>query len=118
MTDKMTITGDFEVSDGAHTMDELYEHRMVLWIALCRHLEKERPGLVWRSEYHAAGSNYHGWFVLGYRQVAGKQITYHLPIREWGATSFATRLERSPEYDGHTSSDTLIRLRGLTEGML
>jgi len=34
-TGKMTMdTG--KISDGYHTFDELYDHRITLWIALCR----------------------------------------------------------------------------------
>jgi hypothetical protein len=127
---KMTITGEFQISDGYHTMEELYEHRIVLWIELCRVLAEHAPRvhdpahptsstsnvLVWRSAYHSDGARYPGWFLLGYRQRSGEQISYHIPEREWGNTGFAELLERAPEFDCHTSDDVLNRLRKLGDG--
>lgn len=99
------------VSDGFHTFDELYEHRFTLWIALCRILSNDEH--VWRSRLHSDGSAFEGWFVLGFRQVKGKQITYHLPESRWEETDFAHTLDRAPEFDGHTPTDILERLRRL-----
>jgi hypothetical protein len=102
-----------DMSDGYHTFDELYEHRIVLWIALCKRLQQEEPGLTWRSRLHSDGSAFDGWFVLGYQRVPGKQITYHLPIRRWDECRFAHTLDRAPEWDGHTPADALNRLAAL-----
>jgi hypothetical protein len=41
----------------------------------------------------------------------GSQITYHLPINRWEDTEWAETLEKAPEFDGHTSSDVLERLK-------
>lgn len=98
------------ISDGFHTFGELYEHRVILYIALCRKLEK---GRVWRSKAHSDGSRLDGWFVLGIDYEKGEQITYHLPVSKWEETSFAETLEKAPEYDGHTGEDVLRRLSGL-----
>jgi len=110
-----------EVSDGYHTMDELYEHRIELFIALCRICEKnkvywEGPTLPhpWRSKKHSDGSSFDGWFILGIEIEKGKQISYHLPIERWSDTDFVLdTLENAPEWDGHTSSDVLERLKKL-----
>jgi hypothetical protein len=110
MSKTFQIVGD-DMSDGFHTFDELYEHRIALWIALCKRMEEAQPGLVWRTVLHSDGSSFDGWFVLGYRQVAGKQITYHLPIARWDECAFASTLERAPEWDGHTPADVVARLR-------
>ena len=114
MAESIRITGvDTNlISDGYHTFGELYEHRIELWIALCKLLDKhDQDGCpVWRSELHSDGSRFAGWFVLGYRFVKGQQITYHLPISYWGRCSFAETLERAPDFDGHTSADVLARL--------
>jgi hypothetical protein len=95
------------ISDGYHTFGELYEHRITLYIALCRKLPKDR---VWRTQTHSDGSVLKGWFVLGVDYKAGEQITYHLPMSKWQETDFAETLVKSPEYDGHTSKDVLQRL--------
>ena len=73
------------ISDGYHTFGELYEHRVGLFIALCRkivYIEKEVEGKqvssVWRSRRHADGESQDGWFVLGIGYKPGEQISYHL----------------------------------------
>jgi hypothetical protein len=98
-----------EVSDGYHTFRELYEHRIMLYIALC----KMRSNFVWRSKVQSDGTSYAGWFLLGMGVDAGHQITYHLPIIKWDACHFAQTLDRAPDYDGHTSQNVLTRLERL-----
>ena len=110
----MSDTG--KISDGYHTFDELYEHRVTLWIALCRTkaaIIREAWNPVWRSKLHSDGTCFDGWFVLGMFTEPGHQITYHLPIRDWPRCDFARTVERAPEFDGHTASDVLNRLSGL-----
>lgn len=124
----LTIKGldTMEVSDGSHTMNELYDHRITLFIALCsmRHYadllqdmhegdEEQFYHNVWRSELHHDGTGYEGWFILGVFKEAGKQITYHLPMSRWEETDFAETLDRAPEWDGHTPADVLERLKNL-----
>lgn len=108
--------------DGYHTFDELYEHRITLYITLCKITEAldvesgRGSGDVWRSRRHSDGDLCFGtgtMFVLGVGKNAGKQITYHIPIERWGETDFAETLEKAPEFDGHTSDDVLERLKRL-----
>lgn len=114
-------SNQMQVSDGYHTMDELYEHRFALWIALCRQIATGSDPYasgpthdpIWRSKLHDDGSEYEGWFVLGIGKKKGKMMTYHLPNIKWDDVSFAETLERAPEYDGHTSNDVLNRLKNL-----
>jgi hypothetical protein len=115
----VTIEGEFRSpSDGYHTFDELYEHRFVLFIALCKALIDVDPDLtdnehheIWRSRLHSDGSSYDGWFILGIGKET--QITYHLPLSKWDETDFAETLEKAPEFDGHTSQDVIERLSRL-----
>lgn len=100
-----------KISDGYHTFEELYEHRIVLFICLCVYLYREKP--VWRSRSHSDGSTIDGWFLMGINIAPGEHITYHLPRRYWDNTSFAKTLETAPEFDGHTSADVLKRLKSL-----
>lgn len=109
---------NMEVSDGYHTFDELYDHRITLYIALCRTLKFALEGEggnsnIWRSNVHSDGSTMEGWFVLGIGKEPGKQITYHLPLSRWEETEFAPTLDKAPEFDGHTSADVLVRLKEL-----
>lgn len=115
------ISGDKEMSvcDGYHTFDELYEHRITLFIALCRAFYNDpqyqtgQKAQIWRSKLHSDGSSFNGWFILGIGKEKGKQITYHLPLSKLEETSFAEDLEKAPEWDGHTSNDVLERIKNL-----
>lgn len=121
---------DLVVSDGYHTFDELYDHRIVLYMALCKKLNAQdeidksmkafKEGFafdpngwkrkVWKSKTHSDGSVMEGWFVLGINKEKGEQITYHLPLQYWEGAYFAEELDKAPEYDGHSSNDVLARL--------
>ena len=110
------IADKVEISDGYHTFDELYEHRITLFIALCKKLselghEPYVDGGIWRSQLHSDGTCFEGWFILGIRTDKGHQITYHLPMSKWEETNFAQERGKAPEYDGHTSADVLERLK-------
>jgi hypothetical protein len=109
-----------EVSDGYHTFGELYEHRITLYIALCKQItnqpyDEDGDYQVWRSKKHSDGELAFGgtWFVLGIGEEEGKQITYHLPIEKWDKTDFAKTREKAPEFDGHTAEDVLKRIENL-----
>ncbi|MCF0059968.1 hypothetical protein MUK70_12015 [Dyadobacter chenwenxiniae] len=110
------------ISDGYHTFGELYEHRIHLWIILCKIYEYEWAATnknpqsscpVWKSQKHSDGSHWDGWFILGLTDNNGRQITYHLPESKWGECAFAVELEKCPEFDGHTSADVLQRIKEL-----
>jgi hypothetical protein len=104
-------------SDGYHTFKELYEHRILLFIALCRILRNDpqyqtgQKSEIWCSVLHSDGTKYDDWFILGIGKEKGEQITYHLPARFWNEVcEFAFVLDKAPEWDGHTSEDVLKRL--------
>jgi hypothetical protein len=121
--EKIVIEGDedMQVSDSYHTMNELYEHRITLFIALCKHRidmsiigsDGSVPHGVWRSKLHADSSSYDGWFIMGIGKEKGRQISYHLPMSKWEETNFAETLDRAPEWDDHTPEDVLQRLKAL-----
>lgn len=100
-----------QVSDGYHTFGELYEHRISLFIALCRIWSLEMGGPVWKSRTHHDGTSYDGWFIMGIGKEKGKQISYHLPVSKWDECNYCEELGNAPEWDGHTSSDVLERLK-------
>lgn len=128
--------------DGYHTFTELYDHRITLYIALCRVLanvphETDMPqcwcnprrevvengnmvivhnAFVWRSKKHWDGELCFGTgtqFVLGIGADWGKQITYHIPIERWDETEFAETFDVAPKWDRHTSDDVIERLKTL-----
>lgn len=123
---KITITGvDTNIiSDGYHTFGELYEHRIVNYIALCKmicannthvaYVPEFSTTFVWISKVHSDGSVWDGWFIMGIHAEPGKQITYHLPESKWDkCAKFASVISKAPDYDGHTSEDVLKRLSEL-----
>ena len=120
-TTKITIDGVDKtglLSDGYHTFDELYDHRITLFIALCRtqaYIENEFgcSRFVWRSKTHHDGSSWDGWFIMGIGKEKGGQISYHLPLSRWDETDFSETLDKAPEWDGHTSADVLERIKAL-----
>lgn len=101
------------ISDGYHSFGELYTHRICLYMALCRIIQLNGEGLVWRSRIHSDGSFYDGWFILGIGVITGTQLSYHLPDDKWSECDFASTLDKAPEWDGHTSDDVLERLKQL-----
>jgi hypothetical protein len=112
------------VSDGYHTMDELYEHRYRLFLALTKIYDNYITPLdchvrCWKSRCHSDGSYFGGWFILGMTVTKPQfdvslepeqyQITYHLPDKYWHLAK-VIELQQAPEWDGHTSKDVLERL--------
>lgn len=109
---------DMSIFDGYHTFDELYDHRVTLFIALCRLMRRWEHALncysdVWRSKKHHDGTMFDGCFIMGFRTQPGEQITYHLPLERWKETEFARTEEAAPQWDGHIPADVLERLKKL-----
>jgi len=105
-----------QISDGYHTFGELYEHRIILYIALCKQVNHtsimySNVPLAWRSKLHSDGTSFEGWFLLGIAKAKGHQITYHLPEKYWNMLEGIEILDKAPEFDGHTSADVLERLK-------
>lgn len=109
-----------KVSDGYHTFSELYQHRAILFIALCKELynnpeyQTGQKSYVWKSVRHSDEKLIEeGWFILGIGEKEGEQITYHLPMCYWEKTSFANTLIKAPKFDRHNADDVLKRLLDL-----
>lgn len=123
LTDNVLIASQNEgaqitASDGYHTFEELYDHRITLFIALCRIISNINYAegeihKVWRSKVNGDGSTWEDYFIMGIGKEKGKQITYHLPLTRWEETEFAETLDQAPEFDGHSSEDVLERLKRL-----
>lgn len=106
------------VSDGHHTMEELYNHRHALFCALVKVYDSWVTPLrstvkCWKSKLHSDGTMFEGWFIAGIEfntfDKGAKQITYHLPLEWWGKLKCIS-IERAPEWDGHDSSEVIKRL--------
>jgi hypothetical protein len=98
-----------KVSDGYHTFEELYEHRVVLAIALF----SKFPEYSWVADKHSDGSRYDAWLLLGMTLPKVGQITYHIPekYREFCREVGIPSLDLAPTYDGHSAKDVLTRLK-------
>lgn len=89
-----------KVSDGYHTFDELYYHRMVLFSLLLN----AHPENAWKSKKHHDGTMFDETsFICGIETPEG-QYSYHYHLDFWD--NFQVKeLEFAPEYDGHKPSD-------------
>lgn len=97
-----------ETSDGYHTFDDLYKHRMVLTAALCRALPPEQS---WRSKNHHPDGDpmFDGFFIVGIELPDGL-ITYHYKLDHWYGFAGVREIKHAPAWDGHTPEDVLTRL--------
>ncbi len=88
-----------DLSDGYHTFNELYHHRMILFSVICN----GNPLRAWKSWKHHDGTMYDDYFIVGIETIAG-QYTYHYHKDHW--SMFRVRvLDNAPEWDGHKPED-------------
>src|SRR5258708_6125355 len=81
------------ISDTYHTFDELYTHRVALFIAFCNSQYNRDGYYCWKSKKHHDGSMFAGdWFIAGINQEAERQISYHLPLKYWDILKATERL--------------------------
>jgi len=97
---------DGNTSDGYHTFNELYYHRMVLFSIICNQ-NKERA---WKSKKHNDGSMYENYFIVGISTNEG-DYTYHYQLDEWDYFD-VKELSFAPKWDGHKPED-ITRLLAL-----
>lgn len=96
-----------QVSDGYHTFDELYYHRMILFSLLLN----SHKDISWRAKKHHDGTMFdEDSFICGIETPEG-QYTYHYKLEHWDMFD-VKELEFAPEYDGHKPSD-ITRLLSL-----
>lgn len=95
----LTLEDSSRVSDGSHTFDELYYHRMVLFSVICN----SNKDISWKSKLHDNGNMIDGMFIVGVETPEG-QITYHYPLEFWNNFK-VKRVKVAPVWDGHTSED-------------
>lgn len=75
-----------QLTDGHHTMAELYEHRHALFCALIAANILDTHNSSFKSWKHSDGEPCFGggWFVAGlYLKHTGNLVTYHLPEHWW-----------------------------------
>lgn len=89
-----------DISDGYHTFDELYYHRMVLFSIIL----SQNPPISWKSKYHSDGTMFDSdSFICGIETPKGR-YTYHYDLKYWDKFKFK-ELEYAPKWDGHKPTD-------------
>ena len=106
-----------KISDGYHTFDELYYHRMMLFAVICNTYTER----AWKSWKHDDGTMYDNYFIVGIETDEG-QYTYHYHKDHWDMFN-VTEKEYAPKWDGHKPEDitrllSLIREKRNMKGML
>lgn len=104
-----------DVSDGYHTIGELYEFRKLYNAALFNEWAESGKVNVGKSRLHHDGEKPFGggWFVV-WAELPTGQITNHYELKDWDLFRLPEK-EKAPEYDEHTSHDVLDRLRDFLE---
>lgn len=99
--DKITIEVKdlYSVSDGYHTIAELYDHRCLLFVNLCL---MDALNCNWKPDFE-------GWFCLFWESPSG-QISYHIPDRYLPLIKDKILGVSNYQWDGHKSNDVLERL--------
>lgn len=95
------------LTDGYHTMEELYDHRRALTAALMA----ERADISWKSKAHHPddGPMFEGgYFIVGIDTPAGT-IRYHFKLAHWDDFAAVPEVEHAPKWDA-TPADTVTRL--------
>jgi hypothetical protein len=95
---RKVIEGNYDqVSDGYHTFDELYYHRMILFSVICKKFLLNS----WKSKLHEDGTMFSDYFIAGVNTKEG-QFTYHYHLKYWDEFEGVKELEKAPEWDGHS----------------
>lgn len=100
------ITG--QTSDGYHTFDELYYHRMMLFSVICNTYKDK----AWKSWKHDDGTMYDNYFIVGITTEQG-DYTYHYHKDYWDNFN-VKELDLAPVWDGHKPED-ITRLTSLVK---
>lgn len=93
------VTHIGQISDGSHTFDELYHHRMILFSIICN----SNVAVAWKSWKHHDGTMYDDYFIVGVTTPEG-DYSYHYHKDHWNRFS-VKELDLAPEWDGHKPED-------------
>jgi hypothetical protein len=88
-----------DISDGYHTFNELYHHRMMLFAVICNSYKNR----AWKSWLHHDGTMYNDYFIVGITTELG-DYTYHYHKDHWEMFN-VQELDKAPEWDGHKPED-------------
>lgn len=109
-----------DISDGYHTIGDLYDHRLALTVALCHSIKWVNEMYVmndmvdsddaycYKSKLHSDGTMFDGMFIVVIETEDG-QISYHYNLEHWDKFKIEEK-EMANEYDGHTPEMCIERL--------
>lgn len=95
---------DGNTSDGYHTFNELYDHRIALYLDIV----SQNSEYFWKSKKHEDGSCFEGWFILGGNMGTG-DISYHIPMDKWEMAK-CREIPFGKKWDGHKPEDVVERV--------
>ena len=88
------------ISDGWHTFEELYYHRMILFSIILN----QNKDIAWKAKKHHDGTMFgDDSFICGIETPEG-QYTYHYKLEDWDKFK-VKEFDYAPEYDGHKPKD-------------
>lgn len=94
-----------DVSDGYHTFNELYAHRINLFLLLMM----SNKDMSFKTYKNKEGEEWKGWFIGGMDTEWG-QITYHIPAEYYETLKGIKSKETNHNYDGHDAKMVQHRL--------
>ena len=89
-----------DISDKWHTFDELYYHRMILFLTI----QKAYKDKAWKSKQHHDGTMFEDSFIVGIETPEG-QYSYHYHLKYWDLFKDIKELDKAPTFDGHQPDD-------------
>jgi hypothetical protein len=109
------VAVDGNTSDGYHTFNELYEFRKAYNVALFNEWASSNKCFVHKSWRHNDGELCFGggWFIVVAVLPQG-QISNHYEAKDWGLFSVPETERALFEFDGHTGTDVVERLKSYT----
>lgn len=93
-----------KISDGRHTFEELYEHRIILFSIICN----QNADVSWKSKKHFDEEHdpmFNDSFIAGITTSLGN-VTYHIKMKYWDLFR-VKEIPNAFEYDGTTPSEGL-----------
>lgn len=101
------------LNDEYHTMQELYDFRLMYNALLFNEWTKREDIEVYKSRRHYDNELcFDGdWFIVVAILPDGKQISNHYHIDYWDYFNIPSYPKMKDKFDGHTSQDVLNRLK-------
>lgn len=108
----MLYEENIELKHQDHTIDELYEFRLMYNALLFNLWEETGKYEVYKSKRHDNGELcFDGDYFIVVAMLPKGQISNHYPMDKWEYFKIPEYEKVKDEFDGHTSQDVLDRLR-------